>query len=474
MNLLEPRARFAAAKAAPAIPIFAIYPDDKDIFERLPTEAAAFAKAAGWTPEVRAPFAVRNPDSVLEALLFPVEADSWPNGGIPFPFGSLPTLLGDRFPTGRSGTRHWRIEGLKTAEEREAAALGWLLGSYRYVSKHEMPLLTCPPGVDARRTELIADAVCLARRLVSRPANLLGPAALAEAARGLAQEHGAKYRCIADPDALEKDWPLVLVVGRAGHEGPRVAEIRWGDPAHPLVALVGKGVTFDTGGVNLKPSRSMRLMNKDMGGAATALALAHMVMARRLPIRIRVLLPIAENAVSSASFRPGDVYESRARISVEIGDTDAEGRLILADALHAAVSEQPDLLLDFATLTGAARVALGQELPALFTDDDDLANELVAAGLRHRDPLWRMPLWKPYNRGMRSDVADVSSTGKEAGAGAITAALFLQRFIPKEIRWAHVDLFNWNSSASAGKPAGGECQAARACFAVLEARYGGA
>ncbi len=474
MNLLESRARFAAADAAPAIPIVAIYPGDTDVFERLPPEAAAFAKAAGWSPRVRAPFAVRNPDSVLEAVLFPVEAESWPNGGIPFPFGSLPTLLGDRFPTGRSGRPSWRIEGLKTAEEREAAALGWLLGSYQYVSKHEMPLLACPPGVDAKRTEIIADAVCLARRLVSRPANQLGPVALAEAARELAREHGAEFRCISDPDTLEKDWPLVLVVGRAGHEGPRVAEIRWGDPAHPAVTLVGKGITFDTGGVNLKPSRAMRRMNKDMGGAATTLALAHMVMARKLPIRLRVLVPIAENAVSSTSFRPGDVYESRAKISVEIGDTDAEGRLVLADALDAAASEKPDLLLDFATLTGAARVALGQEVAALFTDDNALADELVAAGLRHRDPLWRMPLWSPYNRKMRSDVADLSSTGTEPGAGAITAALFLQRFVPKEIRWAHVDLFNWNAATSAGKPAGGECQAARACFAVLESRYGGA
>ncbi len=472
MNLFEPRARFAERDPSAGIPIFAAYPGDFHILDRLPPGVAAFARGAGWTPDVRAPFAVRNPNSLLEALLFPVEADPWPAGGNPFPFGSLPRLLGDRFPTGRNDIPHWRIEGLKGDEEREAAALGWLLGSYEYMPKNEKrPLLACPPGVNSERTEAIADAVCLARRLVSAPANQLGPSALAEAARQVADVHSAKFHCIADEKILKRDWPLVHVVGRAALEAPRVAEIRWGNPGHPAVTLVGKGITFDTGGVNLKPSRSMRRMNKDMGGAATALALAHMIMACKLPIRLRVLLPIAENAVSSVSFRPGDVYQSRAKISVEIGNTDAEGRLVLADALDAAAAEQPDLLLDFATLTGAARVALGQEVPALFTDDDALAEELVAAGLRCRDPLWRLPLWQPYNSGMRSDVADVSSTGSEVGAGAITAALFLQRFVPRDIRWAHVDLFGWNSAASAGKPAGGECQAARACFAVLESRY---
>ena len=473
MKFMEPRARFATGDKSSAIPILAVYPGDSDPLDRLPKDVAASAKSAGWTPEFRTPFAVRNPDSSLAALLFPIE-DSWPGGGVPFPFGSLPALLGDRFPTGRHGTPEWRIEGLRTEEERDAAVLGWLLGSYQFNATQERPLLACPTGIDAGRLLAVADAVCLARRLVSTPANLLGPAALAESAGELAEHHGATFRCIDDEETMQREWPLVHAVGRAGHQGPRVAEIRWGDNANPAVTLVGKGITFDTGGVDLKPARAMRLMKKDMGGAASALALAHMVMACKLPIFLRVLLPIAENSVSSESFRPGDVYRSRSNVTVEIGDTDAEGRLILADALDAAAAEKPDLLLDFATLTGAARIALGQDLPALFTDDDTLAADLVSAGIRHRDPLWRMPLWAPYRQRMKSAFAEISSTGTVPGAGAITAALFLQKFVPKDIRWAHVDLFNWNLTTTPGRPVGGECQAARACFAVLEARFGSA
>ncbi len=474
MKLMEPRARFATGDDSTRIPIFAVYHGDSDLLDRLPADIAASATAAGWTPDFRTPFAVRNRDSCMTALLFPIGVDPWPGGGVPFPFGSLPALLGDRFPTGRSDTPEWQIEGLRNDDERNAAALGWLLGSYQYKAKKEMPRLACPKGVDAGRMQAVADAVCLARRLVSTPANVLGPVALAEAAGELAELHGATYRCIDKEETLSKEWPLLHAVGQAGHQPPRVAEIRWGDTGQPAVTIVGKGITFDTGGVDLKPARAMRLMKKDMGGAASALALAHMTMAGELPVCLRVLLPIAENAVSSKSFRPGDVYRSRSKITVEIGDTDAEGRLILADALDVAAAEKPDLLLDFATLTGAARVALGQDLPALYTDDDALAADLVSAGIRDRDPLWRMPLWAPYRKRMKSEFAEISSTGTVPGAGSITAALFLQRFVPRDIRWAHVDLFNWNLASTPGRPVGGECQAARACFAVLESRYGSA
>ncbi len=471
MKLLEPGARFAEAISEAAIPIVAIAPNDEEALERLPYEVSEAARNAGWTPEHRAPFAVRDRDGTLAALLFPVEARSWPEAGPAFPFGALPSLLGDRFPTGRSGPVAWRIEDLDCPREREAAALGWLLGSYGYAPGKPAAELVCPDGVDPERTAAIADAVCLARRLVSTPANELGPTALAEAAGALAARHDAEFLCIDDEDVLRREWPLVHAVGRSARDGPRVADLRWGDPDRPRVTLVGKGVTFDTGGVNLKPAHGMRSMKKDMGGAAAALALAHMVMARALPVRLRVLLPIAENAVSDRSMRPGDVYAGRAGVSVEIGNTDAEGRLLLADALDAAASEKPEFLADFATLTGAARVALGQELPPLYTDDDALAAELVDAGLRCRDPLWRLPLWRPYDAGLRSEVADLSSTGSVAGAGSVTAALFLRRFVPEGIRWAHVDLFAWNAAASPGKPVGGECQAARAFFEVLESRY---
>ena len=472
MREMEPRSRFAAP-GAESLPIHAVTIGDEAFTTRLPAAIAAWARGAGWTPEADTPLAVRGDGGELQALLQPVAARPWPESDAAFPFAALPPLLGGRIPAGREAPPAWRIEGLEGACERRMAALGWLLGSSRrpHTPDMEPPLLVCPDGVDAAAVLAMADGVHLARRLVSAPANRLGPAALAAALRDLAEEHGGEYSCVEDSARLERDWPLLHLVGRAAGEGPRLAELRWGDPAHPAVTVVGKGVVFDSGGINLKPDSAMRLMRKDMGGAAAAMALAHMVMAGRLPVRLRVLLPIAENAVSAHAFRPGDVCRSRAGLSVEIGHTDAEGRLLLADALHAAAEEGPDLLLDFATLTGAARVALGPEMAALFTDDDALAAELVAAGLAERDPLWRLPLWPPYQRRLATEFADVSSTGSQPGAGAITAALFLRRFVPAGIAWAHVDLYAWNAAAAPGKPVGGECQAARACLAVLEARY---
>jgi leucyl aminopeptidase len=370
----------------------------------------------------------------------------------------------------------WRLETPLEAEEAEEAALGWALGAYRYDRFRKGPeakprRLVPPEGVDRARIEAIAEGATLARDLVNAPANLMGPEALEAAARALAERFGATVETVAGEELLEKGFPLIHAVGRAGPQAPRLIDLRWGAEGAPLATLVGKGVCFDTGGLDLKPRQAMRLMKKDMGGAAQALAAAHMVMARGLRLRLRVLIPAVENSVSSASFRPGDVLESRKGLTVEIGDTDAEGRLILADALALACEERPALLIDFATLTGAARVALGPDLPALFTDDEALASALAESGRRARDPVWRLPLWDGYDDLLKSPVADLDNAPGGGMAGAVTAALFLRRFVDVA-SWAHFDVFAWTPKARPGRPQGGECQAARAVFDLLERRHG--
>jgi leucyl aminopeptidase len=298
----------------------------------------------------------------------------------------------------------------------------------------------------------------------------MGPAQLEQAARKLAARHAATVSSIVGDELLEQNFPLIHAVGRAAAAAPRLIDISWGDAGHPRVTLVGKGVCFDTGGLDIKPDASMLNMKKDMGGAATALALAHMVMARGLKVRLRLIIPAVENSIAGTSFRPRDIYTSRKGISVEIGNTDAEGRLILADALALADEDKPALIADFATLTGAARVALGPDVPAFFTDDDGLADELMRAAAAQNDPVWRLPLWRPYESMLESKVADINNVGGSQG-GAITAALFMRRFVDAP-SWLHFDLFAWTASAKAGRPEGGECQVARALYALLAARYG--
>jgi len=369
----------------------------------------------------------------------------------------------------------YRLASSLSKEEAEEQALGWLLAKYafdKYKSKDAPKAqLIAPEGVDSARLEAIADGAFLARDLVNIPAGDLGPQALHDAMIELAERHGAGVRAVVGDALLEENYPMIHAVGRAGPQPPRLLDMVWGDEAAPKVTLVGKGVCFDTGGLDLKTAAGMALMKKDMGGAANALALAHMIMARNLPVRLRVLIPAVENSVSANAFRPGDVLTARNGATVEIGNTDAEGRLVLADALVEAGSEAPDLMFDFATLTGAARVALGPDLPALFTDDDSLAGDLAKAAGAARDPLWRLPLWDAYDGDLDSQVADLNNAPGGGLAGAITAALFLRRFV-KTRAWAHVDLFAWTPKAKPGRPVGGECQAARAVFALLENRYG--
>jgi len=365
--------------------------------------------------------------------------------------------------------------------EDEAAGenmLGWLLAHHRfdhYLSKPEpLPtrvLLTKDPAAIGPAVAL-AEAVALVRDLVDTPAADMGPAELAAAVEGVARGFEAEVR-ITQGDALEQGYPMIAAVGRAAvrDRAPRLIELEWGHPQHPRLAIVGKGVCFDSGGLDLKPSSAMLLMKKDMGGAAHALGLARLVMGARLPVRLHLLIPAAENAVAGNAFRPGDILRSRKGLSVEIGNTDAEGRLLLGDALARAGEEKPALILDFATLTGAARTALGPDLPALFANDDALAADFAAAAQAVSDPLWRLPLWADYGEMLKSTAADINNAGEGGMAGAVTAALFLQRFVPEGIPWAHLDTFAWRPSAKPGRPKGGDALGMRAAFALLQARF---
>jgi leucyl aminopeptidase len=305
---------------------------------------------------------------------------------------------------------------------------------------------------------------------VNTPTEHMGPEQLQAVVEGIAAAHGARFEAIVGDDLLARNFPAIHAVGRASHRAPRLLRLDWGDAAHPHVAIVGKGVCFDTGGLNLKTGDGMRNMKKDMGGGAHAIALAELVMARRLPLRITLLVPAVENAIGPDAYRPGEVVATRKGVSVEIDNTDAEGRMVLCDALALAGEEKPALLLDFATLTGAARIALGPELPALYANDEAVAAQWLQAGMEARDPVWRMPLWRPYLRYLTSHVADIANSGPSKMGGSIAAALFLERFVPDRQPWAHLDVYAWNDSDRPGRPAGGEAQGLRSAYAMLASR----
>jgi leucyl aminopeptidase len=357
----------------------------------------------------------------------------------------------------------------------ELAALGFQLGLYRYTRFKEnssaQPRLTLGAELDKTEIESLSAAVAFGRDLVNTPANALTPSALEAAAKGLAETFGAEVETIVGDELLTRNFPLIHAVGAAADEPPRLVDIVWGRQDAPKVTLVGKGVVFDTGGLDIKPASGMDLMKKDMGGAATALALARMVMEAELDLRLRVILPIVENSIAAKAMRPSDVILSRKGLSVEIGNTDAEGRLILADALTFACEETPEMLFDFATLTGAARVALGPDLPPFYTDDDALATSIASHGMAVADPVWRLPLWRAYDSYLESKVADINNAPGSPFAGSVTAALFLRRFVEGVKKWAHFDVYAWNPKPRAHGPAGGEIQAARGLFALLKNHY---
>ncbi len=360
-------------------------------------------------------------------------------------------------------------------EGAETAAVAWGLGAYRfrrYKSNggERPPGLVLPSGADRSAVERIVEGVWLGRDLINTPASDLGPADLEAAARRLAERHDASLTVVTG-DELEAEFPMIHAVGRASARPPRLIDLVWGAADAPKVTLVGKGICFDTGGLDLKSASGMLLMKKDMGGAATALALAHMIMGLELRVRLRLLIPAAENSVGGNAFRPGDVLKSRSGKTVEIGNTDAEGRLVLADALTLADEEKPDRLISFATLTGAARVALGPDLPPLYTDDDAFAAELMEAGLSVGDPMWRMPLWSGYERNLDSEVAEMNNVSDGPFAGSVTAALFLRRFVRNAGAFAHLDIYGWRPSSRPLGPKGGEPQTARAVFEVLRRAF---
>ncbi len=451
--------------SADAVPIWFVAPDSwPGVEAELSAPARAFAKACGFSPAPGKTQIVPDSSGAIAAVLFGLERPTARAKDLFLP-GRLATTL----PKGS-----YRFAN--APHDPTLAVLSWLLSSYRFTrykpSDAEGPALHAPAGVDMARIERIAAAVALGRDLVNTPANDMGPDALEAAALKLASRCQAKSSVTRGDKLLQTNLPLIHAVGRASDKAPRLVDITWGDPRAPRVTLVGKGVCFDSGGLDIKPSSGMLLMKKDMGGAATALALAAMIMEGNFAVRLRVLLPIVENAISSTAYRPGDIYPSRKGLTVEIGNTDAEGRLVLADALALADEEAPELLVDFATLTGAARVALGPDLPPFYTEDEDLAAEVMRYGATTFDPVWRMPLWDPYDKLIEGKVSDLVNVSSGSFAGSVTAALFLRRFVEKAKAWVHFDIYAWTPSATSGRPEGAEVQAARLLHDLIEARYG--
>ena len=369
----------------------------------------------------------------------------------------------------------WQVDHALEADVRAALQLGWGLGAYRYARFRNGPRTPARLVLDTLDDEItdVLAACVRVRDLVNTPTEHLGPDQLEQVVCEIAERHGAAIEVVSGDDLLARNFPAIHAVGRASHRAPRLIALRWGEASAPHVAIVGKGVCFDTGGLNIKLADGMRNMKKDMGGAAHAIALAELIMARRLPLRITLLVPAVENAIGPDSYRPGEVIATRKGIHVEIDNTDAEGRVILGDALAYAGEQSPQLLLDFATLTGAARTALGPDLPALYANDEDVAHHWLDAGQRVRDPLWRMPLWRPYLRYLTSNVAELANSGPSKMAGSITAALYLECFVPRQQPWAHLDVYSWNDSDRPGRPAGGEAQGLRAAYVMLKERFGG-
>ena len=455
----RPEMRFAEAGGASRL-LHLVSPDTLAArLDALPKAQAAFAKAQGFAAGAGALCLLPGPEGVAAALL-----------GV----GDAQARSRDRFALAKAvpllAEGAWALADIPPDLDLHALCLGWLLAGYRFerYAKSAPPRarLVCPDGVDRAQLEAMAEAEALTRDLINTPASDMSPDALEAAVHLLAARHEAQVSVIAGEDLLAQNFPMIHAVGRAAASAPRLIDLRWGD-AGPALTLVGKGVCFDTGGLNLKPGASMGLMKKDMGGAATVLGLAHMIMQTGAKIRLRVLIPAVENAVAGNSFRPGDILRSRKGLSVEVNNTDAEGRLVLADALALADEDKPDLMICMATLTGAARVALGPDLPPFYTDDEPLAQVLMQAGAAQADPLWRMPFWAPYESKIEPGIADLDNAPSGGMAGSITAALFLRRFVTDTARFAHFDIYGWQPASAPARPKGGVGQGARAIFAAL-------
>lgn len=442
--------------AGKTLPIFAVTPAHIDLGAIDPI-ALDWARKAGFKAESGAVLLIPSEDGHLGGALFGLGANP---SEAPFLTGKLARTL----PAGK-----WHVETAPLTANR--LALGYGLGSYRFdrykAAASEAPTLMIPADADAADIKRQLAGVFLARDLINMPTNDMGPNALEEAFQALGEHYKAKVSVVSGADLLKQNFPLIHTVGRASAEAPRLLEMRWGKKGHRKVTLVGKGVCFDTGGLDIKPAASMLLMKKDMGGAANVMGLALMIMDAKLKVDLRVLVPVVENSISANAFRPGDIYRSRKGLTVQIDNTDAEGRLILADALAYADEEETDLLIDMATLTGAARVALGPDLPPFYTDDEDLADDLNEASLTVDDPLWRMPLYKGYEKDISARIADLTNAPSGGMAGSITAALFLKRFVTNTRSWVHFDIFGWAPAERPHSPLGGEAQAIRALYHLI-------
>ncbi len=458
-----------ASSGSPALPIWLVRKDQPlDAVPGLSPTHRAWLAGQGFGGQAKRHILLPGSDGQPQGVVLGIggDASGEPCGPAELLIGLLPGVL----PAGI-----WTLAG--ESQHTELAAIAWGLGAYRFRryksgnGETAQPLLRLAADVDAQRVAAIVDGIWQGRDLINTPANDMGPAELEAATRSVAAAHGIAATSIVGDDLLAQGFRLLHAVGRASSRPPRLVDFSWGRADAPKITLVGKGICFDTGGLDIKPSSGMLIMKKDMGGAASVLALAHMIMSAKLDVRLRVLIAAAENSIAGNAFRPGDIIRSRAGKTVEIGNTDAEGRLVLADALSLADEDAPDTILTFATLTGAARVALGADLPPLFCDDDGLAGDIQAAGLGVGDPLWRMPLWPGYDRHLDSDVADMNNVYDSPFGGAITAALFLRRFVAKAKRYAHIDMYGWRQATRPLGPKGGEAHAARAVFECLCRRY---
>lgn len=451
-----------------ATPIHLVYEDELDAWRDSQTEnARSWANANSFKAErnklLVIPDAQGKPGAVALGMgrrSAREELNTWLAAGLP-----------DRLPEGQ-----YHLADTLDSIAATHFAYGWAYGQYKFeryrrAGATRQVQLRAPAGADMGDVERLRDAAVLARDLINTPANDMHPEALAQAASEVARRYGARCRVVIGDNLLKERLPAIHAVGRASATAPRLVDIEWGDPSRPRVTLVGKGVCFDSGGLDIKPGASMLLMKKDMGGAAIILATAQLIMDAKLPVRLRVLLPMVENVISGNAFRPGDVLGTRKGVTVEVGNTDAEGRLILCDALALADEEKPELLIDAATLTGAARVALGPELPALFTTDDAAADELLRIANANSDPLWRLPLWTPYDDELSSKVADLNNVSSSGFSGAIFGALFLKRFVAEARTWMHIDLYAWNGKERPGRPVGAEPQAMRAIYSFIKQRY---
>ncbi|NSZ15375.1 leucyl aminopeptidase family protein [Agrobacterium vitis] len=445
-------------KGGKSLPIFAVTPAHIETGAIDPV-ALDWAKKAGYKADVGSLLLIPTSDGQLGGALFGL-------GGAPGENPFLAGKLARALPAG-----DWHIETAPLTANR--LVLGYGLGSYRFerykADRSDHPKLLMPQDADASDIARQLAGVFLARDLINTPTNDMGPADLEKAFRALADHYKAEVSVVIGDELLHRNFPLVHTVGRASAQAPRLLEMRWGKKGHKKITLVGKGVCFDTGGLDIKPSSSMLLMKKDMGGAANVLGLALMIMDAKLKVDLRVIVPAVENSIAGNAFRPGDIYTSRQGLTVQIDNTDAEGRLILADALTYADEEEPDLLIDIATLTGAARVALGPDVPAFFSNDDALAYELTDSSLETDDPIWRLPLFPGYEKMVRSQIADLTNAPAGGMAGAITAALFLKRFVTRTTSWAHFDIFGWAPQERPHSPVGGEAQAIRALYRYIAA-----